>query len=86
LTASRDGAAALGLDWTADVPALPARELLAPLPMQYARRHLVLPLGPADDGPLTVALADPMALAPRPPSPRREFQTLSAGAFGHIGL
>jgi general secretion pathway protein E len=31
--------------------------------MQYARRHLVLPLGP-DDGPLTVAVADPLALAP----------------------
>jgi general secretion pathway protein E len=31
--------------------------------MQYARRHLVLPLGPAD-GSLTVAVADPLALAP----------------------
>jgi general secretion pathway protein E len=63
VTDARETAETLGLDWTSDVPALPPRELLAPLPMQYARRHLVLPLGPAR-GPLTVALADPLALAP----------------------
>ena len=60
---ARGSAAALGLAWASDVAALPSRELLAPLPMQYARRHLVLPLGPAE-GPLTVAVADPLALAP----------------------
>jgi len=63
VTDARDLATELGLPWAADVPALPARELLTSLPMQYARRHLVLPLGPAE-GPLTVALADPLALAP----------------------
>src|SRR5262249_12633886 len=52
-----------GLAWRADVPALPTRETLGPLPMQYARRHLVLPLD-GDDAALTVAVADPLALAP----------------------
>jgi len=59
----RETADALGLAWAAAVPALPSRALLGALPMQYARRHLVLPLGP-EAGPLTVAVADPLALAP----------------------
>ena len=59
----RDAAAAVGLAWAPEPPELPSRALLAALPMQYARRHLVLPIGP-DDGTLTVAVADPMALAP----------------------
>jgi type II secretory ATPase GspE/PulE/Tfp pilus assembly ATPase PilB-like protein len=63
MNATRDTAAALGLVWAPDLAALPSRELLAALPMQYARRHGVLPLGPAE-GPLTVAIADPLALAP----------------------
>jgi general secretion pathway protein E len=58
-----DVATALGLAWAPDLPALPTLPLLAALPMQYARRHLVLPLGPAT-GPLTVAVADPLATAP----------------------
>src|SRR5262249_19221553 len=41
---------------------LPARDLLAPLPMQYARRHLVLPLAREAER-LEVAVADPHALA-----------------------
>ena len=60
---ARETATALGLAWAPELPALPNRGLLASLPMQYARRHLVLPLGPAT-GRLTVAVADPMALAP----------------------
>jgi general secretion pathway protein E len=63
VTDARDTAATLGLAWAPELPALPSRALLASLPMQYARRHLVLPLGP-DAGPLTVAVADPLALAP----------------------
>ena len=54
---------AAALPFAAGVPALPPRELLAALPMQWARRHLVLPLAAAD-GSVTVALADPHALAP----------------------
>jgi len=42
----RDVAAAFGLGWAPEPPALPSRALLAALPMQYARRHLVLPIGP----------------------------------------
>ena len=44
-------------------PALPPADLLAALPMQYARRHLVLPLAIGPDG-LDVAVADTTALAP----------------------
>src|SRR5262249_46230636 len=58
-----DAADMLGLAWAPTVPALPSPSLTAALPMQYARRHLVLPIGPAD-GVLTVAVADPTALAP----------------------
>jgi general secretion pathway protein E len=60
---ARATAEALGLPFAPTLRALPPRELLHVLPMQYARRHLVLPLGPAD-GPLDVAVADPLALAP----------------------
>jgi general secretion pathway protein E len=51
-----------GLPFAAAPAALPDRELLAPLPMPFARRHLVLPLARQDDG-LAVAVADPSALA-----------------------
>jgi general secretion pathway protein E len=63
MSPAREAAAACGLPFADAPPRLPARELLAPLPMQYARRHLVLPLacGPAG---LDVAVADPLALAP----------------------
>jgi general secretion pathway protein E len=54
---------ATGLPFAPDVASLPERELLAPLAMQWARRHLVLPLTRHPGG-LDVALADPMALAP----------------------
>jgi len=40
----------------------PERALLAALPMQWARRHLALPLGHRDGG-VAVAVADPHALA-----------------------
>src|SRR5262249_35693598 len=67
VTEARQAATALGPPGRSGLPRRPPRQilgpLLAPLPMQYARRHLVLPLGPAD-GPLTVAIADPLALAP----------------------
>ncbi len=63
MTPAREAAAACGLPFADVPPRVPPRDLLAPLPMQYARRHLVLPLerGPAG---LEVAVADPMALAP----------------------
>jgi len=63
VTDAREVAATLGLPFTRTIPALPTRELLAPLPMQYARRHLVLPLRDDADA-LEVAVADPCALAP----------------------
>jgi general secretion pathway protein E len=63
MSPAREAAAACGLPFADAPPRLPPRELLAPLPMQYARRHLVLPLehGPAG---LEVAVADPLALGP----------------------
>ena len=63
MTSAREAATACGLPFAEVPPRLPPRELLASLPMQYARRHLVLPLGRGPDT-LEVALADPMALAP----------------------
>jgi general secretion pathway protein E len=63
VTDAREAAAAFGLPFAAAVPALPSRALLAPLPMQYARRHLVLPLAEHDER-LHVAVADPRALTP----------------------
>jgi general secretion pathway protein E len=54
---------AAGLPFAALPSAVPARELVTALPMPFARRHLVLPLARERDG-LTVALADPAALAP----------------------
>src|SRR5207247_10806847 len=63
VTDARERAGAAGLPFAPVPPVLPDRALLASLPMQYARRHLVLPLGPAT-GPLDVAVADPFALAP----------------------
>ena len=54
---------AAGLPFAPAPPVLPVRELLARLPMPYARRHLVLPLVREDDG-LAVAVADPADLAP----------------------
>jgi len=54
---------AAGLPYAPTPPVLPVRELLARLPMPYARRHLVLPLVREDDG-LAVAVADPADLAP----------------------
>jgi general secretion pathway protein E len=51
-----------GLPFAPAPAALPDRELLAPLPMPFARRHLVLPLAREADG-LAVAVADPTALA-----------------------
>ncbi|MFN8542628.1 MAG: ATPase, T2SS/T4P/T4SS family [Candidatus Binatia bacterium] len=60
---ARAAATAAGLPFAAAPPCLPPRELLAPLPMPYARRHLVLPLATEPDG-VTVAVADPTALAP----------------------
>ena len=51
-----------GLPFASAPAALPDRELLAPLPMPFARRHLVLPLAREADG-LAVAVADPSALA-----------------------
>ena len=56
-------ASAAGLPFAPAPPVLPARELLAGLPMPYARRHLVLPLAREDDR-LAVAVANPAALAP----------------------
>jgi general secretion pathway protein E len=55
-------AAATGLPFAPGPPALPSRELLAALPMPFARRHLVLPLA-HDAAGLAVAVADPAALA-----------------------
>ena len=63
MTSAREAAVACGLPFAEVPPRLPPRELLASLPMQYARRHLVLPLGRGPDT-LEVALADPTALAP----------------------
>src|SRR5437879_4078067 len=54
---------AAGLPFAAVPPALPPRELVASLPMAFARRHLVLPLARDARG-VHVALADPGALAP----------------------
>jgi len=51
-----------GLPFAAALPGPPARELIAVLPMPFARRHLVLPLA-RDAAGLAVALADPAALA-----------------------
>jgi len=51
-----------GLPFAATLPDPPARELIAVLPMPFARRHLVLPLA-RDAAGLAVALADPAALA-----------------------
>ena len=63
MSAAREAAAACGLPFADAPPRLPPRDLLAPLPMQYARRHLVLPLAVGPEG-LDVAVADPLALAP----------------------
>ncbi|HJW70242.1 MAG TPA: type II secretion system protein GspE, partial [Candidatus Binatia bacterium] len=63
MSSAREAAAACGLPFAEAPPRLPPRELLASLPMQYARRHLVLPLGRGPHG-LEVAMADPAALAP----------------------
>jgi general secretion pathway protein E len=57
------GAGSGGLRVLPAVPTLPDPDLLAPLPMQYARRHHVLPLHATADA-LDVAIADPRALAP----------------------
>jgi len=54
---------AAGLPFAPVPPAVPARELVTALPMPFARRHLVLPLAREREG-LTVALADPAAVAP----------------------
>ena len=62
MSGARETAAALGLPFADSPPRLPARELLASLPMQYARRHLVLPLAREPER-LEVAVADPRALA-----------------------
>ena len=56
-------ASAACLPFAPALPVLPARELLAGLPMPYARRHLVLPLA-REDHRLAVAVANPAALAP----------------------
>jgi general secretion pathway protein E len=63
MSSAREAAAACGLPFAEAPPRLPPRELLASLPMQYARRHLVLPLGRGPHA-LEVAMADPAALAP----------------------
>jgi len=63
MIAAREAAAACGLPFADAPPHLPPRDLLAALPMQYARRHLVLPLAVGPAG-LEVAVADPLALAP----------------------
>ncbi|MGH7895409.1 MAG: hypothetical protein ACREQL_12130, partial [Candidatus Binatia bacterium] len=63
MTDAREVAAALGLPFAQTIPVLPAPGLLALLPMQYARRHLVLPLVEHARA-LDVAVADPYALAP----------------------
>jgi general secretion pathway protein E len=63
MSSAREAAAACGLPFAETPPRLPPRELLASLPMQYARRHLVLPLGRGPDT-LEVAMADPAALTP----------------------
>ena len=62
MSGARETAAALGLPFADSPPRVPARELLAALPMQYARRHLVLPLARELER-LEVAVADPRALA-----------------------
>jgi general secretion pathway protein E len=54
---------AAGLPFAPVPPGLPSRELLAALPMSWARRHLVLPLARDERG-LEVAIADPAALEP----------------------
>ena len=58
-----DRDAGSGLPCAPTVPVAPAPELVAALPMSFARRHLVLPFARID-GPVDVALADPTALAP----------------------
>jgi general secretion pathway protein E len=63
MNTAREAAAACGLPFADAPPRLPPRDLLAPLPMQYARRHLVLPLAAGPAG-LDVAVADPLALGP----------------------
>ena len=63
MSPAREAAAACGLPFAATPPRLPSRDLLALLPMQYARRHLVLPIALEPQG-LDVAVADPMALGP----------------------
>src|SRR5262249_11635295 len=63
MSPAREPAAACGLRFAATRPRLPSRDLLALLPMQYARRHLVLPIALEPQG-LDVAVADPMALGP----------------------
>jgi general secretion pathway protein E len=54
-------ATAAGLPFAAAPPRLPPPELVAPLPMPFARRHLVLPIA-RDAAGLEVAVADPAAL------------------------
>jgi general secretion pathway protein E len=54
-------AAAAGLPFAPAPPRLPTAELVAALPMPFARRHLVLPLAREAAG-LRVAVADPAAL------------------------
>jgi general secretion pathway protein E len=63
MSPAREAATACGLPFADAPPRLPPRDLLIPLPMQYARRHLVLPLARGPLG-LEVAVADPMALGP----------------------
>jgi general secretion pathway protein E len=56
-------ARAADLPFAATPPALPGADLLGPLPMPWARRHLVLPVARTADG-ITVAIADPESLTP----------------------
>ncbi len=63
MSAAQDLAAACALPVAPAPPALPDRTLLASLPMQYARRHLVLPLARDAHG-VDVAIADPADFAP----------------------
>jgi general secretion pathway protein E len=63
LSAARARAEAAGLPFAAAADPLPPRELLAAVPMPWARRHGVLPLA-RDAAGVTVAIADPAALAP----------------------
>src|SRR5262249_41585678 len=82
MSGAREAAAALGLRFADAPPRLPARELLAGLPMQYARRHLVLPLAPEAERLQGAGAAAPALAggARRSPLPLRHPRRPAGGA------